>query len=218
MDKSVNKPAANEALDMLKQGNSRFAAAESEHNHTDKARLMLAGSEDQGDHAFATVISCSDSRVPVELIFDAGVMDIFVIRVAGYVCNLDEIASIEYGLAHVHTPLLVVLGHTQCGAVTAVTRSVQGRAEPLSGNIEPLANAIVPAVKRAIRNHGELQGDDLIPRAIEENVWQSMGDLLKQSAITRELLAEGRIKVVGAIYDVASGKVDWLPESKVEHL
>jgi len=84
----------------------------SNYPHTDAARLIQAGKENQGDHAYATVITCSDSRVPVEHIFDAGIMDIFVIRVAGNVCDVDEIGSIEYGLAHVHTPVLVVLGHT----------------------------------------------------------------------------------------------------------
>nr|WP_320009439.1 carbonic anhydrase [uncultured Desulfobulbus sp.] len=99
--------------------------------HTDAARLKLAGQEDQGDHAYATVITCSDSRVPVEILFDAGVMDIFVIRLVGNVLDVDEVGSVEYGLAHVHTPVFVVLGHTQCGAVTAVTNAVQGHGHPL---------------------------------------------------------------------------------------
>ena len=96
-------------------------------------RLIQAGKESQGDHAYATVITCSDSRVPVERVFDAGVMDIFVIRVAGNVCDVDEVGSIEYGLAHVHTPVLVVLGHTQCGAVTAVTKKVSRESNVLCG-------------------------------------------------------------------------------------
>ena len=93
------KPSADEALALLKAGNLRFARREPEHPHTDAERLALAAAEDQGNHAYATVLACSDSRVPVERIFDAGVMDLFVIRVAGNVCNADELGSIEYALA-----------------------------------------------------------------------------------------------------------------------
>ena len=125
------KPSPEKAIALLKEGNKRFIDGKSIHPHMDAARLAQAGSEDQGDHGYATVITCSDSRVPVELIFDAGIMDIVVIRVAGNVCDVDERGSIEYGLAHVNTPVLVVLGHTQCGAVTAVTHSVQGKGHAL---------------------------------------------------------------------------------------
>jgi carbonic anhydrase len=122
------------ALKALRQGNERFAAGEAVHPRTDAARLAQAGTESQGDHAYATVLACSDSRVPVERLFDAGVMDIFVVRVAGNVVQGDEAGSIEYGLAHVKTPVLVVLGHTQCGAVTAGrTRSCAGTQYPRSG-------------------------------------------------------------------------------------
>lgn len=101
-------------------------------------------------------------------------MDIFVIRVAGNVCDVDEIGSIEYGLAHVHTPVLVVLSHTQCGAVTAITRAVHGKGHTLERNIPSLVDNIEPAVRRAMTEHPELHGDDVIPHAIEENIWQSI--------------------------------------------
>jgi carbonic anhydrase len=116
------------------------------------------------------VITCSDSRVPVEHIFDTGIMDIFVIRVAGNVCDVDERGSIEYGLAHVHTPVLVVLGHTQCGAVTAVTHAIHGTGHALECNIPPLVDNIEPAVRRAMANHPDVHGDEIIPYAIEENI------------------------------------------------
>ena len=93
------KPSPDEVVTMLKEGNERFVNGKSLHPHGDKARLLKAGRENQGDYAYATVITCSDSRVPVEMIFDAGIMDIFVIRVAGNVCDTDEAGSIEYGLA-----------------------------------------------------------------------------------------------------------------------
>jgi carbonic anhydrase len=215
-DSKVEKPSPDEALRMLKEGNARFVSGKSEHPHTDAARLIQAGKENQGDHAYATVITCSDSRVPVERLFDAGIMDLFIIRVAGNVIDTDEAGSVEYGLAHVNTPVFVVLGHTQCGAVTAVTNEVQGHGHALEVNIPPLVDNIIPAVKRAIETHPEAKGADVIPHAIVENVWQGVNDLFMRSASTRQLVKDGKVKVVGAIYDVGTGKINWLDEGKVD--
>lgn len=215
---AAGKPSPDEVLKMLKEGNERFYSGKATYPHTDAARLEMAGTENQGDHAYATVITCSDSRVPVELIFDAGVMDIFVIRVAGNVCDTDEVGSIEYGLAHVNTPILVVLGHTQCGAVTAVTHAVHGEGHQLERNIPPLVDNIIPAVKRAIELHPDVHGDAVIPYAIEENIWQGIEDLFMKSPATRNIVNEGKAKVVGAIYDVGTGKVTWLPLEKVDEI
>jgi len=209
------KPTPERAIAILKEGNTRFVAGKALHPHSDIKRLLLAGNADQGDYAYATVLTCSDSRVPVEAIFDAGVMDIFVIRVAGNVCNVDEIGSIEYGLAHVRTPVLVVLGHTKCGAVTAVNHAFHGKCHRLERNIPPLIKNIKPAVQRAASKYSGIKGDDLIPHAIVENVWQSIEDLFMNSPATRELVKSRKAKVVGAIYDVATGQVRWMPESDV---
>ena len=214
----VQKPNPDEVVQMLKSGNERFYSGKATHPQADAARLALAGREDQGKYAYATVITCSDSRVPVELIFDAGVMDIFVVRVAGNVCDTDEIGSIEYGLAHVNTPVLVVLGHTQCGAVTAVTRAVQGHGHKLERNIPPLVDNIIPAVKRAIEQQKDVHGDAIIPYAIEENVWQGVEDLFMESPAVRNIVKEGKAKVVGAIYDVGTGKVEWLGMEKIDEI
>lgn len=208
------KPSPDATITMLKEGNARFVAGKSIHPHSDAKRLILAGSQNQGDYAYATVITCSDSRVPVEAIFDAGIMDIFVIRVAGNVVDTDEAGSIEYGLAHVNTPVLVVLGHTQCGAVTAVTHAVHGTGHALERNIPPLVDNIQPAVEKAIAAHPEAHGDKVIPYAIEANVWQGIEDLFTTSPASRELVKSGKVKVVGAIYDVATGKVAWLDEAQ----
>jgi carbonic anhydrase len=216
--KAAAKPSPDETVTMLKAGNARFVEGKSKHPHTDAARLHQAGTENQGNHAYATVITCSDSRVPVEIVFDAGVMDIFVIRVAGNVCDVDERGSIEYGLAHVNTPVLVVLGHTQCGAVTAVTQAVLGHGHPLEANIPPLVDNIEPAVRAAMASHPKVKGTDIIPYAIEQNVWQGIDDLFMHSAATREIVKSGKAKVVGAIYDVGTGKVKWLPESNVAEI
>lgn len=214
----AQKPAPDDVIKMLQAGNERFTSGKPTRLRQDQARLNLAGAASQGDHAYATVLSCSDSRVPVELIFDAGVMDIFVVRVAGNVVQTDEAGSIEYGLAHVHTPVLVVLGHTQCGAVAAVTEAVQGHGHALERNIPPLVAPIAPAVERAMLAHPELKGKAVVPRAIEENVWQGIEDLFMISPATRDLVKRGKAKVVGAIYDVSTGKVRWLPQDKVAQI
>jgi carbonic anhydrase len=212
------KPTPAEILQALKSGNERFVAGTPNRKNTDATRIALAGKESQEKHAYATVISCSDSRVPVELIFDAGIMELFVVRVAGNVCDTDEVGSIEYGLAHVHTPVLVVLGHTQCGAVTEVTHAVHGTGHPLERNIPPLVDNIIPAVKRAMESHAEVHGDDIVPFAIEENVWQGIEDMFMRSPAVRTLVAAGAVQVVGGIYDVGTGKVDWLNPDKVTQI
>ena len=217
-EKHAQKPNPDEVLQMLKEGNERFYTGKAVHPHTDAARLALAGKENQGKYAYATVISCSDSRVPVERIFDAGIMDLFVIRVAGNVVDTNEAGSIEYGLAHVDCPVLVVLGHTQCGAVTAVTQGLQGKGHALEINIPPLVDSIIPAVKRAMKKEKNVSGDAIIPYAIEENVWQGVEDLFMKSPTARKRVKEGKAKVVGAIYDVGTGKVEWLAIEKVEEI
>lgn len=215
---AAKKPSPDQCIAILKEGNTRFVQGKAKNPHTDTARLIQAGKENQGDHAYATVITCSDSRVPAERVFDAGVMDIFVIRVAGNVCDVDECGSIEYGLAHVHTPVLVVLGHTQCGAVTAVTKAVLGKGHALERNIPPLVDNIEPAVRRAMAQHADVKGEAIIPQAIEENVWQGVEDLFMASPACRNIVKSGKAKVVGAIYDVGTGKVKWLAESKTQEI
>jgi len=212
--KKKAKPSPDKAIEMLKAGNARFVDGIPNHPHINRARLIQAGKENQGDHAYATVITCSDSRVPVELLFDAGIMDIFVIRIAGNVCDTDEVGSIEYGLCHVNTPVLVVLGHTQCGAVTAVTHAVLGTGHALERNIPPLVDNIQPAVKLAMSKHADVKGNAIIPYAIEENVWRGIEDLFMASPASREVVKSGKAKVVGAMYDVGTGIVNWLPEHK----
>ncbi len=211
----VAKPSADEAVAMLKAGNQRFVSGKTTRPHISASRLALAGKANQGNYAYATVITCSDSRVPVEILFDAGIMDIFVIRIAGNVMGVNERGSIEYGLAHVNTPVLVVLGHTKCGAVTAVTNAVQGHGHKLEKNIPPLINHIIPAVKKAIADNPKAHGAAVIPYAIKENVWQGIEDLFMGSPASRDLVNAGKVKVIGAIYDVSNGKINWLPEAKV---
>ncbi len=167
--------APDEAVQRLTQGHARFLAGKSSHPNADAARRQQTAAE--GQHPFATILSCSDSRVPLEVLFDQGIGDIFVIRVAGNVCGVDEMGSIEYGVDHVGTPLLVVLGHSQCGAVTAAAAAAE-----LHGSIKPLVARIAPAVAKAQAAHPELHGKDLVPAATEANVWQSIEELLTKNS------------------------------------
>jgi carbonic anhydrase len=191
-----------QALEHLKQGNARFVSGKSNHPNQTFKRLKETSS---GQKPFATVLGCSDSREPVELIFDQGFGDVFVVRVAGNVADTDEVGTIEYGVGHLHTPLLLVLGHTKCGAVTAVATKAE-----VHGSIPQLVDNIVPAVERATAANPGLLPGDLVEKAIVENVWQSIADALKRSEEVRHLVAAGQLKIEGAVYDIATGKVNWL--------
>lgn len=129
-----------ESLSRLKDGNARYLAGRGEHPRTDAARRRETAQE--GQHPFATVVSCSDSRAPVEILFDQGIGDLFVVRVPGNVCNADEIAGIEYGIEHFHTPLCVVLGHTRCGAVSM---SLPVRSSTATSRIWLVTSAMPPS-------------------------------------------------------------------------
>ncbi len=190
------------ALILLKNGNKRFVNGERLFQHISKERVKEAA---DGQNPFATLITCSDSRVPPEHIFDMGIGDIFVIRVAGNVCDTDEIGSIEYGVDNLATPLLVVMGHTDCGAVSAVLKEKE-----VHGSIPKLIDNIIPAVNRVKKEYPHQGKDELINKAVQENVWQSINDLFKTSPIIREKVKLGALKVIGAVYHIQTGEVEWL--------
>jgi carbonic anhydrase len=194
-----------EAIHRLVDGNSRFSQEKSVHPNNSSARVVETGTK--GQHPFAAILSCSDSRVPLEIVFDQGIGDIFVVRVAGNVCGVSEMGSIEYAVEHVGTPLVVVLGHTECGAVKAAATKAETH-----GNIKLLVDKIAPAVAKAQSQHPNLHGIELAPAVTELNVWQSIEGLFHHSAVTREYVQAGKLKVVAAIYDVKTGRVRWLGE------
>lgn len=200
----ADAPTADEVLLQLKQGNERYASDMPMYPHQGTTRRSEVST---GQHPLATVISCSDSRVPPELLFDEGLGDLFIIRVIGNIGGVDETGSAEYGTEHLGTPLLVVLGHTSCGAVTAAVTHAE-----VHGSIpSPLAH-IKPAVRTAHKAHPELHGNELVPEAIRANVFHSMQELFRRSEIMRTRVRTGKLKVVGAIYDLQSGQVNWLGE------
>ncbi len=200
---AASLPSPEDAQARLAAGNKRFASGKLTH-----PRLGMDRREDtsrNGQHPFSTVITCSDSRIPVEIVFDQGIGDVFVIRVAGNVCDVDEVGSIEYGVDHLNTPIMVVLGHSNCGAVTAVVTNAE-----LHGSIPQLVDNIIPAVEKARAKHPQLSGKALVPEAVKANVWQSIDDLLRSSPAVRDRVKDGRVNVVGAVYHLEDGHVEWL--------
>jgi carbonic anhydrase len=192
-----------EAMAKLKAGNDRFVAGKPQYpNQGRERRALTAG---QGQHPFATVLSCSDSRVPVEFIFDQGLGDIFAVRVGGNVAQTDEIGSMEYAVDHLATPVVVVLGHSQCGAVTAVVENAK-----VPPNIANLVAPIKPAVAKAKAENPEAAKEALIAAAVKDNVLQAMEDLFQKSAIVKAQVTAKKIRVVGALYDLDTGQVQWL--------
>jgi carbonic anhydrase len=197
-----------EALSILKAGNIRFSEGHAAHPHTD-ARFRRQLENEQ--HPLATVLGCSDSRVPPELIFDEGFGDLFVVRVAGNIVDVDVSASVEYAVDHLRAPLLVVLGHEGCGAVTAAIEHLRGK---LPSDKEPpeifsLLSHIEPGLQR-LGKQEDLQA--LVHVAVEENVRHSMQELAKVPDI-RKAIATGQLQVVGAIYDLHTGQVRFLEPS-----
>lgn len=187
----------------LAAGNKRFATGQARHPHADPARRADVAAH--GQHPIAAVVACSDSRVPVELVLDQGIGDLFVIRVAGNVCATDETGSIEYAVEHLQTPLVVVMGHSQCGAVTAVVQHAHEH-----GNIARLVARIEPAVEQVCNDHPELKEAALLDECIRANVWHGIEDLFMHSPDVAERVEGGTLQIVGAVYDLASGRVTWL--------
>jgi carbonic anhydrase len=203
---AASSPAdAAEALAWLKDGNLRFASSRPHHAHEAASwRKHLKA----GQQPFATILACSDSRVPPELVFDQGFGELFVIRVAGNIVATDVLGSLQYATRHLHTPLVVVMGHESCGAVTAAVEALEGRAkEPRF--IAALVGAIEPGLTGL---SAELQGADRVHAAVEANVRWSLKQLaaLPQAQLG---LKNKKSSLVGAVYDIATGTVRFLPQT-----
>ncbi|MGO9123098.1 MAG: carbonic anhydrase [Desulfomonilaceae bacterium] len=192
-----------QAIGMLKRGNSRYMSGGLEHPHLGQARRTLTAM--QGRSPFAAVLSCSDSRVPVELIFDCGIGDIFVIRVAGNVLGNSELGSLEYAVDHIGVSVVLVLGHTKCGAVKAVCES-----GVLEGNLRGISEKILLAVQQVDKSSPGLSVDQKITEAGRANVWNSIQlAFMSSKLIRRKVLAE-ELRLIGAFYDIETGEVRWM--------
>jgi carbonic anhydrase len=204
----ADKVPAQEALTRLREGNERFAAIKhsSDKDPTRARRQELAG----GQHPFAIILSCADSRVPSELIFDQGLGDLFVIRVAGNIVAPSLVGSVEYAAAVLGTQLVAVVGHSSCGAVkAAVDHVLSGEAVP-SSNIADIVNRVRPAVDTVVDVTGrDHPADELMDKCVRANVRLSVAQLRNGSPVLEGLRQDGKLMVVGAEYDLSTGVVDF---------
>ena len=201
-------PTPAEVSQALFAGNERFVGDHPAARSFAAERKALT----QGQHPKAMVLSCSDSRLPPELIFDQSLGDLFVVRSAGNVADRIGLASLEYAAEHLGARVLVVLGHEKCGAVTAAAK---GGAMPTE-NLTALMEEIGPSL-RDLR--GTYQGDELVHRGIAANVEQTADEVLDRSPLLKKLVAEGELEVLQAVYDLETGKVKQLsgPEHALRH-
>lgn len=189
-------PAA--ALQRLQEGNARYVAGKPRVRDFSPGRAARA----TGQAPFAAILACADSRVAPELLFDQGLGDLFVVRVAGNVLESDGLASLEYAVHYLGVPLIMVLGHSSCGAVEAAI-SVDRDGSQLPGHLPGLIRAILPAVQQA-RQH---PGAHLLERATADNVRLGVGQLSSSAPILAPAVAGGKLQVVGSVYDIPSGRV-----------
>jgi carbonic anhydrase len=194
-------PAAADVLAELKAGNEHHATKHYQHPHQTAARQRELTTT---QHPHATILSCADSRVAPEIVFDQGLGDLFDVRVAGNIAGDAEIASIEYAADHLGVPVLVVLGHQRCGAVTAATEPGEA-----PGHLPVLIAAIRPAVEQARGMPG-----DAIDNAVRINVENVVRQLTGSQPVLAGLTAAGRLQVVGAVYSLDTGKIEWLPKDR----
>ena len=181
----------------LKEGNSRFINGKSTRPRQDFTRIKEVST---GQAPFATIVGCSDSRVPNEIIFDQGLGDLFIVRTAGQVSTYASWGSIEFAEEILGTKLIVVMGHTQCGAVNAAVTLPE-----VPGHIITLINAIKPAVETARKNHSE----NLLDAAIRENIKMQVDQLRGLEPVLAKRVRDGSIKIIGALYDLNTGTVDF---------
>lgn len=199
-------PAPDAVVKELVQGNERFASGNLEHPRRSPKDFRSVAAK---QYPVAAVIACADSRVAPELIFDMGVGDLFVVRVAGNVVDGSGAAvkgSIEYAIAELNVPLIVVLGHTNCGAVKAAVQHIDQK-DSLPGAINGLVELIKPAVSQAREQHG-----DLVENATRDNVKVGVEKLKRLNPIIAPLVKQGKVKVIGGIYDLKTGKVEIIAE------
>lgn len=193
----IKDPAINQALQTLIDGNKRFAATKPAHPNQDKGRRDEVKG---GQKPFAVIVGCSDSRIPPEILFDQGIGDLFVIRLAGNIVDDAALGSIEYAADHLGTRLIVVLGHSKCGAVTATAQGGEAH-----GHIGRIVQLIIPALERAKGKPG-----DLVDNAIRENALLVTAAIASSKPILSKMVEEGKIAVVPLYYDIDTGAVELL--------
>ncbi len=199
--------SADEALARLSEGNLRFVAdTPSEVSVTNHARRQELAT---GQSPFAIILGCSDSRVPAEIVFDQGLGDLFVIRVAGNIVAASQVGSVEFAAAQYGTPLVVVLGHSQCGAVVATLQQLQEQSDHQSENLRSIVDRIRPSVEALLAVHQGNDPDGLLKLAIRANIKASVDHLRHGSKVLEQLVRNHGLVVVGAEYSLETGMVDF---------
>jgi carbonic anhydrase len=188
------------ALERLIVGNRRYVADQLERPNQNPARRAEVA---RGQKPFAAILSCSDSRVPSEIIFDCGLGDLFIVRTAGHALESVVCGSLEYGAAYLEIPLILVLGHSRCGAVTSVVE----RGADLPGEMRSLGVYI-----KAALDHAQDQPGDLLANTIRSNTELTVNELQQAEPFLRDRVEAGRLMIVGAYYDLESGEVTLLEE------
>lgn len=198
---------AREAFDRLREGNRRFASNKAAGHgflHPDRRAELVEGQE-----PFAIILGCSDSRVPAELVFDQGFGDLFVIRVAGNIVAPSQVGSVEFAASRFGTRLVVVMGHTQCGAITATLDELQGGSSNQSRNLRSIVDRVRPSVETVLLSHRSDDADALIHAAVRANVRVSANHLRHGSDLLEQLIQTDGLVVVGAEYSLETGVVDF---------
>ena len=199
--------SAAEALARLREGNQRFVA-DIRSNRTAPTQSRR-GELVSGQEPFAVIYSCSDSRVPAEIVFDQGLGDLFVIRVAGNVVAPSLVGSVEFAAAHFATPLVVVMGHTQCGAILATVEELEQPAEERSPNLRSIVDRVRPSVETLLATSLRHDRAALIRESVRANVRASAAHLRHGSEILERLIATSGLRIVGAEYSLETGVVDF---------
>jgi carbonic anhydrase len=199
--------SAQEALDRLREGNRRFVSGtqirDTNPGHSPPEELA------KGQEPFAIILGCSDSRVPAEIVFDQGLGDLFVIRVAGNIVAPSQVGSVEFAAARFGTRLVVVLGHSQCGAISATLEELQRPTENQSINLRSIVDRVRPSVESLLQSRLEGDPEALVERAVRANVGVSVNHLRHGSEILEQLIRDEGLRVVGAEYSLETGEVDF---------
>jgi carbonic anhydrase len=199
--------SATDALARLRDGNRRFVANQTSttaDGHQARRAELVTGQE-----PFAIILGCSDSRVPAELVFDAGFGDLFVIRVAGNVVAPSQVGSVEFAAERFGTRLVVVMGHSQCGAVLATLEELTGRTTNHSRNLKSIVNRVRPSIETLLADHPQTNPDTLVCRAVRANVRASANHLRHGSELLEGLIEKDGLLVVGAEYSLETGVVNF---------
>ncbi|MCR4339304.1 MAG: carbonic anhydrase [Gemmatimonadaceae bacterium] len=204
---------AQEALARLKEGNRRFASHERGSDpflsHTPLAELAARQSP------FAIILGCSDSRVPAEIVFDQGLGDLFVIRVAGNIVAPSQVGSVEFAAARFGTRLVVVLGHSQCGAILATLEELQQPTENQSRNLQAIVDRVRPSVEGLLATDLAMDSDELVEKAVRVNIQTSVDHLRHGSPLLEQLIRDEGLVVVGAEYSLETGVVDFFDDGTI---